>query len=264
MNEHTWLVSPIPISVLLLLAITGMYLLSYYYRSHPILSMLSIAMNYLPVLTHEFGHVLFNRLSGGRVVDFVVVMTRRERQATGQQGYAVTQSKSRIGQIFTTIGGYIMPPLMLSIGLIMQSKGQGVIFILLYIGIFLYFTIVTSRKVAPIIIIVLLCGIIYLGLQSENLHNYSLIYMLVYHWLLGTLFGEVIQSSITIAQLTFARPQPNWDGTALRDLTHVPTIVFSALWILLNGTSVYYLCQQLFLEPSTRPILSLLPLLPFT
>ncbi|MCS4486492.1 M50 family metallopeptidase [Staphylococcus americanisciuri] len=247
MNEHTWLISPIPISTLLLLVITATYLLSYYYRSHPTLSMLSIAFNYLPVLTHEFGHVLFNRLSGGRVVDFVVVMTRKERQATGQQGYAVTQSKSRIGQTFTTLGGYIMPPLMLSIGLIMQSKGQGVIFILLYIGIFLYFTIVTSRKMAPFIIIILLCSIVYLGLQSENLQNYSFIYMLVYHWLLGTLLGETIQSSITIAQLTFTRPQPNWDGTALRDLTHVPTLCFSTLWILLNAASIYFLCKQLFL-----------------
>ena len=261
MNEHTWLTSPIPIYTLLLLAITGMYLLSYYYRRHPILSMLSIAFNYLPVLTHEFGHVLFNRLSGGRVVDFVVVMTQRERQATGQQGYAVTQSKTRIGQVFTTLGGYIMPPLMLSIGLIMQNKGQGVVFILIYIAIFLYFTIVTSRKMAPIIIIVLLCGIIYLGLQSENLHNYSLIYMLVYHWLLGTLLGEVIQSSITIAQLTFTHPQPSWDGTALRDLTHVPTFCFSALWILLNGTSVYFLSEQLFVSPNTFSWITYMPTL---
>lgn len=255
MSEQPWLISPIPISIFLLCIITGLYLLSYYYRSHPILSALNIAFNYIPVLTHEFGHVLFNRLSGGRVVDFVVVMTRRERQETGQQGYAVTQSKSRIGQIFTTIGGYIMPPLMLSIGLIMQSKGQGVIFILLYVAIFLYFTFVTSRKVAPMMIIAFLCLIVYLGLQSENLHNYSLIYLLVYHWLLGTLLGEVIQSSITIAQLTFARPQPNWDGTALRSITHVPTSVFSALWILLNGASIYFLFDQLFTGPYTLSLI---------
>ncbi|AVQ34224.1 hypothetical protein C7J88_08640 [Staphylococcus muscae] len=258
MSEQTWLISPIPISSILLWMITGIYLVSYYYRRHPILSMLSIALNYIPVLTHEFGHVFFNRLSGGRVVDFVVVMTRKERQQTGQQGYAITQSEHRLGQIFTTIGGYIMPPLMLSIGLIMQSKGQGVIFILLYVGIFLYFTFITSRKMAPMIIIALLCLIIYLGLQSENLHNYSVIYFFVYHWLLGTLLGEVIQSTITIAQLTFTRPQPNWDGTALRNITHVPTIVFSMLWIILNSATLYFLFDQLFSRPYTFSLISLI------
>ena len=34
-----------------------------------------------------------------------------------QQGYAITQSKGLIGQFITTLGGYIMPPLMLLIGL---------------------------------------------------------------------------------------------------------------------------------------------------
>ena len=46
-------------------------------------------------------------------------MTRpSEREATLQQGYAITQSKSYLGQWFTTLGGYIMPPIMLWIGII--------------------------------------------------------------------------------------------------------------------------------------------------
>ncbi|QLK85428.1 M50 family metallopeptidase [Staphylococcus sp. 17KM0847] len=247
MTGATWFISPVPISIVLLFLITGLYLLSHYYRRHPLLSLFNIASNYIPVLTHEWGHVFFNRLSGGRVVDLVIVMTPQERQITGQQGYAITQSKSRVGQICTTLGGYIMPPLMLSTGLIMQNKGQGVIFLLIYVCIFLYFTFVTSRKLTPMIIILLLCMIMYLGLHSENLHHYSLIYMLTYHWLLGTLFGEVIQSTITITQLTLLRPQPSWDGTALRDLTHIPTFFFSALWILLNCASIYFLFKQIFI-----------------
>lgn len=246
MQEQFWLVSPVPISLVLLLFVTTLYLVSHYYQRQPLFSMLDIFLNYIPVLTHEFGHVLFNRLSGGRAVDFVVVVKRSERMATGQQGYAITKSRSRLGQIWTTFGGYIMPPFMLSVGLILQSKGYGALFILFYILIFLYFTVVTSRKLTPILIIFILGLATYFGVQSENLTNYSMIYMMIYHFLLGTLLGEVLQSTVTIAQLTFARPKPSWDGSALSALTHIPTLFYASIWILLNLASLYFLFQQLF------------------
>ncbi len=55
---------------------------------------LDVILNYIPVLTHEFGHVLFNKLAGGRAKDLVIV-TRipPERQQTLQQGFAITQSR---------------------------------------------------------------------------------------------------------------------------------------------------------------------------
>ncbi|PTJ89758.1 hypothetical protein BUZ56_01140 [Staphylococcus hyicus] len=246
MMDQSWLISPVPISIILLIIITALYLVSHYYQRHPVFSVLDILLNYIPVLTHEFGHVLFNRLSGGRAVDFVVVVKRSERLATGQQGYAITKSRNRLGQIWTTLGGYIMPPFMLSVGLIMQSKGYGALFILFYVLIFLYFTCVTSRKWTPILIILFLSMTIYLGVQSENLTNYSLLYMLIYHFLLGTLLGEVLQSTVTIAQLTFSRPKPSWDGSVLSALTHIPTIFYSSIWVILNFTSMYFLFQQLF------------------
>ncbi|RIO46766.1 M50 family peptidase [Staphylococcus hyicus] len=246
MMDQSWLISPVPISIILLIIITALYLVSHYYQRHPVFSVLDILLNYIPVLTHEFGHVLFNRLSGGRAVDFVVVVKRSERLATGQQGYAITKSRNRLGQIWTTLGGYIMPPFMLSVGLIMQSKGYGALFILFYVLIFLYFTCVTSRKWTPILIILFLSMTIYLGVQSENLTNYSLLYMLIYHFLLGTLLGEVLQSTVTIAQLTFTRPKPSCDGSALSALTHIPTIFYSSIWVILNFTSMYFLFQQLF------------------
>ena len=246
MMDQSWLISPVPISIMLLLFITTLYVVSHYYQRRPIFSLLDIVLNYIPVLTHEFGHVLFNRLSGGRAVDFVVVVKRSERLASGQQGYAITKSRNRLGQIWTTLGGYIMPPFMLSVGLIMQSKGYGALFILFYVLIFLYFTVVTSRKITPIFIILILTLTIYLGVQSENLTNYSYIYMLIYHFILGTLLGEVLQSTVTIAQLTFTRPRPSWDGSALSALTHIPTLFYSSIWIILNFTSIYFLFQQLF------------------
>ncbi|MBH9580833.1 M50 family metallopeptidase [Staphylococcus felis] len=244
---HYWIASPLPISLYLLCLITFIYLVCHYYQHKFPFSVLDIALNYIPVLTHEFGHVFFNRISGGRVVDLVIVATRRERNATGQQGYAVTQSKSRLSQIFTTIGGYIMPPLMLVIGIMLQHKGQGAVFIIIYIFIFIYYTLVTSRKLIPISIIAFLCFISYLGIHSENLSNYSFMYMLVYHFLLGTLLGEIIQSSMTIFKLTFSSPKPNWDGTALSHLTRFPTFLFSSFWIFINGLSLYYAIHQYFI-----------------
>ncbi|ARJ51186.1 M50 family metallopeptidase [Staphylococcus lutrae] len=247
MQGYSWITSPMPISFLILICLTGGYLLCRHYANRPIFSWLDIALNYIPVLTHEFGHVLFNRLSGGRVLDFVVVATRHERQMTGQQGYAVTQSRSRSGQIFTTLGGYLMSPIMLTLGLYFQSKGQGALFVLSYILIFIYFTWKTSRKLVPILLIAFLILIGYLGIQSENLSQYSLTYMFVYHLILGTLLGEIIQSTVTIVQLTFARPQPDWDGTALKMLTHLPTFIFSCFWIMINICAFYYFIQHTLL-----------------
>lgn len=244
-----WLTSPLPISTLLLLFFTIVYLIAHhYYQRHSLFSLLDIGLNYIPVLTHEFGHVLFNRLSGGRTLDLVVVATRRERNETGQQGYAITQSKSKMSQILTTIGGYLMPPIMFSFGLFLQSKGQGVFFILLYIIIFLYFTFKTSRKLVPISIIIFLALISYLGIQSTNFSNYSYIYMIVYHFMVGTLLGEIIQSTLTIIKLTFTKPSPTWDGTTLRHLTNLPVMVFSCLWVVINLFVAFYFIQSFILK----------------
>lgn len=56
-----------------------------------------------------------------------------------QQGYAITQSKGLIGQFITTLGGYIMPPLMLLIGLSAAYYGHTSLFLSAYIIIFIYF-----------------------------------------------------------------------------------------------------------------------------
>ena len=54
--------------------------------------------------------------------------TASERLQTMQQGYAITQSKGLIGQFITTLGGYIMPPLMLLIGLSAAYYGHPSLF----------------------------------------------------------------------------------------------------------------------------------------
>jgi len=73
---------------------------------------LYIALNYIPVLIHEMGHILFNRLSGGKVEDLVIVVSPKERSESSRQGFAITKSINRFNESVTTLGGYMMPPLM--------------------------------------------------------------------------------------------------------------------------------------------------------
>ncbi len=43
-----------------------------------------------------------------------------------------------------------------------------------------------------------------------------------YQYILGVLLGEFYNLVRTIAKLTFQRPSPQWDGSALKELSHVP------------------------------------------
>lgn len=102
----------IHLNIYLIIAIGIIYIFIHQNRHNGIIRFLDVYLNYIPVLTHEFGHVLFNRLAGGRAKDLVIVTSPTERQTTLQQGYAITQSKGYLGQFITTIGGYLMPPIM--------------------------------------------------------------------------------------------------------------------------------------------------------
>ena len=73
---------------------------------------LDVYLNYIPVLTHEFGHVLFNKISGGRAKDLVIV-TRFRNDFKRCNKAMLLPNPRLIGQFITTLGGYIMPPLML-------------------------------------------------------------------------------------------------------------------------------------------------------
>ena len=222
-----------------------LYILIHHYRYHPVLAYLDILLNYIPVLTHEFGHILFNKISGGRAKDLVIVTRPYERQMTSQQGYAITQSTSKLGHGITTLGGYILPQLCYLLVLLRHILSINH-FLICYIAIFIYFLILTSRKWSPIIILILLVTLLYLFLQQAQYTFTHTIMSYSYHFILGVLLGEVIQSSWTIVKLTFQRPKTQWDGQALADMTHVPSIAFSLIWISINGYSLYLLFQYSF------------------
>ena len=233
------LTSHIDLQLYILIGIALCYILAHQYRAHSVLRFVDVCLNYIPVLTHEFGHILFNKVSGGRAKDLVIVVSPTEREQTMQQGYAITSSASRLSQIITTLGGYIMPPLMLYIGVLTIQHDYASLFVGAYILIFIYFLILTSRKVMPLIILIILAGLLYFIFQYHQDLLTSQLISVVIHYILGVLLGEVVQSSWTILRLTFNPRVTEWDGSALRDLTHLPAIGFSTLWIVINLYTLY-------------------------
>ncbi|MEJ7550784.1 M50 family peptidase, partial [Staphylococcus hominis] len=62
-----------------------------------------------------------------------------------------------------------MPPIMLWIGIITVFYNHPSFFILIYLGIFIYFLILTSRKLSPILIIIAMSLLLYFLFQSDDL-----------------------------------------------------------------------------------------------
>ncbi|MCC3699377.1 M50 family metallopeptidase [Staphylococcus epidermidis] len=244
---QNFITTTIQLNIYLILVIGLLYVIIHYYRNKGVNAFLDIYLNYIPVLTHEFGHVLFNKLAGGKAKDLVIVTSPRERKVTSQQGYAITQSKGYLGQFITTIGGYLMPPLMFLTGLVSIHYQYPSIFITINLFIFIYYLFITSRKLSPLIVIILISSLLYLVFKQDHQWFIYDIVTLSYHFILGVLLGEILQSSWTIFRLTFQRPKPSWDGSALTKVTRVPTFIFSLVWILFNLYTVYLLIKYTIL-----------------
>ncbi|OOV38598.1 hypothetical protein BS756_05730 [Staphylococcus sp. MB371] len=235
-----FLSEPINLSLTTITIIALIYVFVHHRRQQPILSLIDIILGYFPILIHEMGHVIANKLSGGKPKDLVVVWRRKERMETGRQGYAVTGSKSRLNQFITTLFGYIMPPIMLILGVWLKHHTFGPIFLIILLIMFLFYVILTSKKFIPSIILVIIAVALYEVLSAPNIHDFGQIITYIYHISLGALLGEVAQSSITIFLLTFSRSRQEWDGSQLKQLTKIPTIFFSVIWIAINVYAVMY------------------------
>ncbi|NGX76879.1 M50 family metallopeptidase [Staphylococcus sciuri] len=235
-----FLSEPINLSLTMITIIALIYVFVHHRRQQPILSLIDIILGYFPILIHEMGHVIANKLSGGKPKDLVVVWRRKERMETGRQGYAVTGSKSRLNQFITTLFGYIMPPIMLILGVWLKHHTFGPIFLIILLIMFLFYVILTSKKFIPSIILVIIAVALYEVLSAPNIHDFGQIITYIYHISLGTLLGEVAQSSITIFLLIFSRSRQEWDGSQLKQLTKIPTIFFSVIWIAINVYAVMY------------------------
>ncbi|AMY05568.1 hypothetical protein CD149_02820 [Staphylococcus condimenti] len=240
--------TPMTLHLYLVVIIAIIYMTVHHYRNRPGLAVTDIILNYIPVLTHEFGHIVFNKISGGRTEDLVIVTSPRERFATSQQGFAITRASRRSTMIITTLGGYVMPPLMLALGIFSAYFHYPSLFVLSYLLIFIYFVCITSRKGIPILIAIFLGLMIYLLIQNNQPEMIVMILSIVYHFILGVLFGELLQSTWTMLRLTFTKYPIEWDGTALRNLTHLPVVVFTTLWIAFNFYVVYAIVKYLLFQ----------------
>ncbi|QDW97621.1 M50 family peptidase (plasmid) [Staphylococcus warneri] len=232
----------IPFHLYWVVIIAIIYIIIHKYREYKITRVLDIYLNYIPVLTHEIGHIIFNRLGGGKADNLVIVVSPTERIETSQQGFAVTRSKSRLGQIITTLGGYIMPPMMLYLGIFTIQNQTPSLFIIAYLVIFIYYLFITSRKLVPLTVALLLTFALVLLFKHDTPVMMNMILNIAHHFILGVLLGEVIQSSVTIIKLTVSKDAPTWDGSMLKTLTHLPTFLFSVIWIAIN----FYTVWQLF------------------
>lgn len=234
----------IQLHLIWVLLIALIYVVIHNFRDKKIMRTLDVILNYIPVLTHEFGHILFNKISGGRASDLVIVAKPSERRETGRQGFAVTYHRGRLNQIITTVGGYFMPPLMLYLGFLLVNYQFPSFFITAYLLIFAYFTLITSRKGIPFLIMVLLIAILAFMLHKDSLVLMEYIVSVVQHYILGVLFGEVIQSTWTIIHLTFSKHKTDWDGSALKSLTLLPTTTFSCIWVIANIYTLYLVARM--------------------
>ncbi|MFI9032901.1 M50 family metallopeptidase [Staphylococcus pasteuri] len=243
---ESFLTTHIQLNIFIIFFISIIYIVVHQNRYKHYYRYFAIVLNYIPVLTHEFGHVLFNKLSGGRAKDLVIVTLPSERETTLQQGYAITQSKGYLGQWITTLGGYIMPPLMLWLGVLTAYYNHPSFFIMFYLAIFIYFLILTSRKLSPILIIIVMSLLLYILFQYDDLMITHQIVVYSYHFILGVLLGEVLQSSWTIFKLTFQKPKPSWDGSTLTQISKIPTVFYSLVWIFINLYAVYLLIKLSF------------------
>ena len=132
-----------------------------------------------------------------------------------------------------------MPPIMLIIGFGTIHFNYPSLFLIIYSLIFIYYLILTSRKLSPIIVLMIFISLLYFLLHANN--QFVIIYIVItlYHLILGVLLGEVLQSSWTIISLTLQKRKTRWDGNALAELTHLPTLFYSLFWIMINGISLY-------------------------
>ena len=85
---ESFLTTHIHLNMYIILIISIIYIIVHQNRYKFYYRYFAIILNYIPVLTHEFGHVLFNKLSGGHAKGLVIVTRPSEREATLQQGYA--------------------------------------------------------------------------------------------------------------------------------------------------------------------------------
>lgn len=193
---------------------------------------------FLPVLLHEFGHAITCQLTGGQVKDIVIVTRRKEQMSTRRSGYAITATKPGFNTFATLIAGYMMPPVILGIALICVYYHLTYLFWGLLIFIFVYYLMETSRKLLPLCVSFILCGILYVSLHTEQ--DFLLILpSIAYHIIIAILFGDLFITVRTLIVLYFQKNN-DWDGAQLSRLTRIPVFFYLIFFVGLYSAAIYY------------------------
>lgn len=212
-------------------------------RDKPILKNISIILGFIPVLIHELGHALTARLTGGKVIDIHMIMTHREQTKQGAQGYAKTIPRNRLSAILMTFMGYIMPPLIFYLGIILILNKLSVIYLLiLALGVLFYLS-KTRQIFIPLLMLVIILFTGYdLSIRSTSMVNDVL--NIGFNVILGLLLGEMVQSILITGKMCLSRNGSSWDGKTLFKLTFIPSFVWFFIW---SGFSVFVIYKCFYL-----------------
>lgn len=230
--------SNVNINLYILVTVAALFLILHKLRHLPILSQVSICLSFFPVLVHELGHAFASQIIGGQVDDIRMMLTQKQQQKSGKQGYATTRAKNKFQFAFITFFGYVAPPLMLFTGIYFVFKDITFVFLFICIVFLVFYLVMTKQKWIPLILIILV------GYACYNivLQHYSIVTQstsLIYNILLGLLLGETIQSMIITTQTTFIHKTEEWDGAAMRKLTLIPVTFWWLIWVLISLILIY-------------------------
>lgn len=238
--------SNITLNTSLIIFIAIIFIVLHNLRRFPIIKNISVFVSFFPVLVHEMGHAFVANILGGKVTDIHMVLSPKKQQETGQQGYAITGSKSKLSSILVVFSGYIAAPIMFYLGFYFVNQQLS----FLYVGICLIFVIFylshTKQKWIPMILLIV---VIYIGYAIFVETNPIILNSInsAYSIFLGLLLGEIVQSIIITTKITFSRSKQDWDGTNLEQLTHIPQHFWWLLWIIISLFVVFHVFKQIII-----------------
>lgn len=186
---------------------------------------------FFPTLIHEFGHIISTKILGGGVKDVVINLRMSEIKRTSSLGYAITSNKNKFRHSISAFWGYPFPMVMVFLYIVLlvnkwDEYWYGVIAL-----IFIYYTIKTSKKLLPMVIVIVMLGLVYLTykgrLNGIDFHPYVLT---IPYILNGLLVGESLVSMSNMFRLIGFE---GYDANTIKNYIHIPEIITVLLWYIL-------------------------------
>lgn len=209
-----------------------------YTSQYKIIQQINVLLSFFPTLVHEVGHAFIGRLTGSKIKNIKMSLTVKTRDKTGTQGFALMNFRNRISQILSGFFGYIFPPLFLILAIWgAENNKLSLYFLAIILSIFIWF-VYSSQKWIPLVIFTIF---IFLGvdIKFNNISNYILYLML--NIITGLLLGETLRSIYVTFKVNFSKI--DWDGTALRKITFIPSTVWLIIWTIIS----LFACLKLIL-----------------